>query len=239
MNSAKTSHPHIPSAKQKKTRKFRPFYNFCYDFVFITGAIPALIMLRPKIHYPFGKPEKKGALLVLANHRTMIDPIIIQVAFPFRRLNSIATKDLFNTPIKNRFFTLMHCIKIDKDNFSLSSFHEVVERLNEKKLVLIFPEGQIHLNDGNDILAFKSGVVLMAHKSNAPVIPLYVAKREKWYHRQHIIMGQAVDIKEQLGKIPTVDKITAASEVLRQKEVELRAYYENFCNKNADYRINK
>ncbi len=193
-----------------------------------------MLWLRPKIHYPFGKPKKKGALLVLANHGTLIDPIIVQVAFPFRRMNSIATKDLFDTPIKNFIFTIMHCIKIDKDNFSLSSFHEVVERLKEKKMVLIFPEGGLHLQSGNEIQAFKSGVVLMAHRSGAPVLPMYIGKRQKWYHRQHIVMGQLVDIREQLGRIPTVDTIASVSEALREKEVELRTYYENLCEKKQN-----
>lgn len=232
MNSVKPSTPRSPSAKTKK-RKLGLFYNFCYDFVYATGAIPALLWLRPKIHYPFGKPNKKGALLVLSNHHTMIDPILIQVAFPFRRLNSIATKDLFDTPAKDKFFTLMHCIKIDKDNFTMASFHEIVERLEEKKLVLIFPEGGVHTKTGNQIMTFKSGVVLMAHRSGAPVVPLYVVKKQKWYHRQHIVMGQAVDVKGLLGKIPTVDAINTVSETLREKEIELRTYYENYCKKNG------
>ena len=97
--------------------------------MYATGAIPALIWLRPKIHYPEGKPNKKGALLVLANHRTIIDPILVQTAFPFRRMNSIATKDLFSSPAKEKFFTLMNCIKIDKDNFSTSSFHDAVAHI--------------------------------------------------------------------------------------------------------------
>lgn len=199
--------------------------------MYATGAIPALIWLRPKIHYPEGRPDKKGALLVLANHRTIIDPILVQTAFPFRRMNSIATKDLFSSPAKERFFTLMNCIKIDKDNFSTSSFHEIVERLGENKLVVIFPEGEVHVESGHEILAFKSGVVLMAHRSGAPVIPLYVAEKKKWYHRQHMVMGQAIDVRSMLGRIPTVDAIASVSTALRDKELELRAYYENNCQK--------
>lgn len=171
--------------------------------------------------------------MVSANHHTMIDPIIVQMAFPFRRLNSIATKDLFDTPLKAFFFKQVHCIKIDKDNFSLASFHDVVERLDERRVVLIFPEGGVHAKGGNEIKAFKSGVVLMAHKSNAPIIPIYIVRREKWYHRQHIVMGQAIDVREQLGRIPTVDKIAAVSDMLHDKEVELRAYYESLCDKTS------
>ena len=81
-------------------------------------------------------------------------------------------------------------------------------------------------------MTFKSGVVLMAHRSGAPVIPLYVVKRKKWYHRQQMVMGQAVDVQALLGKIPTVESINAVSQTLREKEIELRTYYENQCLKN-------
>ena len=117
----------------------------------------------------------------------------------------------------------------------MDSFHDVVERLDERRVVLIFPEGGVHAKGGTEIQAFKSGVVLMAHKSHAPIIPLYVVRRKKWYHRQHIVIGQAIDVREALGVIPTVDKIAAVSDMLREKEVELRTYYEtNYCKSSSN-----
>lgn len=199
--------------------------------MYVTGALPMIAWLRPKMHYPFGKPKRRGALLAMANHTTMVDPVIVQLAFPFRRMNTIATKDLYTNATRERFFGLMHCIKIDKENFSVASFRDVVERLEEKKMVVIFPEGTVHTDTKNEILAFKSGVVLMAHKSGAPIVPIYVAPREKWYSRQHIVMGQAIDVREQLGRIPTVDKMSAVSESLRETEIQLRTYYETHVHK--------
>lgn len=230
MSSVETSRRPTPSATQKKPRKHRLFSNFCYDFVYITGALPMLVWLRPKMHYPDGKPHKRGALLALANHTTFIDPILVQLAFPFRRMNTIATKDLYTTPLREKFFNVMHCIKIDKENFSMASFHDVVERLDDGKMVVIFPEGTVHVGSKDQILAFKSGVVLMAHKSGAPVVPMYVAPRAKWYSRQHIVMGQPIDVREMLGRIPTVDKLASVSDALREKELELRAYYDSLSN---------
>lgn len=207
------------------------FSNFFYDFVYVTGALPLLVCLRPKRHYPFGKPKTTGALLALSNHTTFIDPAIVQLAIPNRRMNTIATQDLYASPLRAKFFNAMHCIKIDKENFSMASFHDVVERLNEDKMVVIFPEGTVHVDSKNEIMAFKSGVVLMAHRSGAPVVPMYVAPRQKWYSRQHIVIGQNVDMREMLGRIPTVNSIAAASEALREKEVELRTYFESLCQK--------
>ena len=72
----------------------------------------------------------------------------------------------------------------------------------------------------------------MAHRSGAPVIPLYVVQRQKWWKCQQMVMGQAIDVKAMLGKIPTVDTIASVSDVLREKEIELRTYYENIGKEN-------
>ena len=215
----------------KPKKKYRPFYNFWYDFVKVTGVIPALIWMRPKIYYPFGKPNKKGAILVCSNHVTMVDPVIVHIVFPFRRMNSLATTDLYSSKLKAAFFNQMHCIGVDRDNFALSSFHEVVSRLNDGKLVVIFPEGKV--NDGADTtpLAFKSGAVLMAHKSGAALLPMYIVKTKKWYHRQRIVVGTELNISEMLGKMPSMQALTEASDLLRSKELELKEYFEslNIC----------
>ena len=125
------------------------------------------------------------------------------------------------------FFKQMHCIIVDKENFSLASFREVVECLDDGKLVVIFPEGKLNDDSPNTVLAFKSGAVLMAHKASAPILPMYIIKREKWYHRQRIVVGQAIDIREILGKMPTMQQLNDMSDMLREKEIELREYYES------------
>lgn len=215
---------------KKKKNKIGRY--FIYDFVKITGIVPALILLRPKIYYPEGKHIPKGRVLISSNHHTLIDPIIVMAAFWNRRLNCLATKDLYRMKIMNFFLNACHCIQVDKDNFTMASFHQVVDRLNEEKAVLIFPEGQVSTGQTSSILTFKSGVILMAHKSGAPVIPMYIVRRRKLIHRQEIVIGAPVDIRGMVGTIPSMDDITRASEYLREKEVELKAFYEEKINKN-------
>ena len=216
----------------KRSAKKGLFEHFCYDFVKITGLPSALIWMRPKIHYPFGKPNTGGRLMVISNHPTFIDPIIVQLVFPFRRLYSLATKDIFKNKIKAILFTLMHCIIVDKDNFSMTSFHEVQNCLNNGHAVVIFPEGQVNHNVSDQpIMAFKSGAVLMAHRAKAYILPMYIVKSKKWYHRQNVVMGQPVDVAEMLGAMPSMQKLTELNDYLRDREVELKEYYESVSSK--------
>ncbi len=183
------------------------------------------------------KPKIRGAALVCANHVGFFDPIIILTIFKTRRPHVLATDDLYKTKVLAKFFDLMHCIRTDKENFSLSSLHEVIERLNDGTIIGIFPEGQINTTEKNGVLPFKSGISLMAYKGNAPILPMYIVKKKKWYERQRIVMGELIDIHEIVGERPSLTQINQVSEFLHEKELELRDYYE--ANFDKDKSKNK
>ena len=213
------------SSKPESGKKRRIGSNFFYDFVKITGAIPALIWIRPRVIH-MGQKCPKGGVLISSNHPTFMDPITLLTSFPWRRLHCLVTKDLYKNKLMTFMLERMHCIRVDKDNFSMASFHGAVDRLKEGKAVVIFPEGQVNQGDGREVQAFKSGAILMAHRASAPILPVYIVKREKWYRAQRVVIGEPFDVKSAVGPIPSVDKMNAVSEQLREKELELKRYYE-------------
>lgn len=230
MNS--TTEQKKPQKENNKKKHTRPFEYFLYDFVKITGALPMLLFMRTKTVYVGEKKSKKirGGALLSSNHVSFLDPVIVHTALWRRRIHCVATKELYDTPLKNFFFQSMHCIKVDRENFSMSTFHGVKEGLDKEKLVLIFPEGQVNHQEGT-VLAFKSGAILMAHRCNKPIVPIYIAKRNKWYERQKVMIGTPVDIRSLCGSIPTMDQLNSASEYLHQKEIELQEKYEQIYGK--------
>ena len=213
------------SHKSGTPRKKRPVGYFWYDFVKITGFIPGLLWIRPKVIRTGGKCPR-GGVLISSNHPTFLDPITLLTAFPSRRLHSLATTDLFSTKLKAFMFSRMHCIPVDKNNFSMTTFHEVLDRLKAGKAVVIFPEGQVNRNGGQEIRTFKSGAILMAHRASAPILPVYVVRREKWYHRQYVVVGEPFDVRAAVGMIPTMEQVDKVCEQLRERELELKRYYE-------------
>ena len=218
------SEANSPKTEKAKKPKKKQYGNFLYDFVKVTGALPMLLWFRPRILRPFGKAPR-GGVLISSNHPSMLDPITVHLAFPARRLSCLATKDLYRNRLLTWFFPRMHCIQVDKENFALSSFHEVVDRLGAGRAVVIFPEGGLEHGEGG-LNPFKSGVILMAHKSRSPILPVYIVKRESGWQRQTVVVGEAVDISKLLSPIPTLKELETASEYLRQREIELGEYAE-------------
>ena len=215
----------IPAKSTAKTSRKRPEGNFWYDFVKVTGFLPTLLWIRPKVIRKSGKCPR-GGVLISSNHPTFLDPIILLASIRERRLHSLATTDLFSNRFKAFMFTQMHCIPVDKNNFSMTTFHEVVDRLKSGKAVVMFPEGQVNRGGGQDVRAFKSGVILMAHRAGAPILPVYIVRREKWYKPQYVVTGEPFDVRSAIGPIPTMEQVDKVCEVLREREMELKTYFE-------------
>lgn len=214
-----------PSSKVNKPKKES---NFFFDFVKVTGALPVLIWLRPKFIHISGKkpPKYKKGILVASNHVSFSDPVMLLTAFWYRRLNCIATKDLEHNAFLKFFFRHVHCIMIDKNNFSVGSMKQAVSRLKQDKAVAIFPEGTVSRTE-DELLTFKSGAVMMAYLAKKPILPVYMPKLKHKLSRRIMVFGDPFDVVEFLGKGANKEKIQQASEILHQKEEELKYYYEN------------
>lgn len=215
--------------KNKKRFKSYTFWTFCHDFIKFTGAIPAWIFFRPKV-IRMGKKGKLNAAILMANHVGFFDPIILQFVFPLRRKWSLATKDFFNNALNRAFFKSFLCIPVDKKNVTIDMYHGISDVLKAGKLLLIFPEGTINASDDAEFMKFKGGVALFAILNKVPVVPIYIVKREKWYQRQHLVIGEPVYLDETLGRVPTPADIEKVSELLQAKEEELASNYKEKIN---------
>lgn len=217
--------------KKKKISLLKKIFDFRYfpfDFVKVTGALPALIYLRLKRHYINGKKQKglfKGPFIIVSNHATYIDPIIIMVAAWHRRISFIATQDLYSTKVRSFFFNAIRCIKINKQNVSMQTFKDVQNVINHGHIVGIFPEGHIQTNDSND--HYKSGAVMFATLCNVPIIQIYIHKKKHWWQRQHVVISDKIDIKEMINsKIPKVSEIDEVTKFLEKQESEMKMIIE-------------
>jgi len=211
-------------SSSKKKSKSRPG-NFLYDFVKITGAVPVWLMSRPKLYRINKTKPPKGAFMIIANHPTPFDPITLLLTFPTRRLHNLATQELFKTKLGAWFFTRIHIMPVDKEHFNPAVFRDVQERLAEGHPVTIYPEGRLTTNDGGEIQAFKSGAVLMAYKAGVPIVPVYIHKKDKWYQRQRVVIGEPINVCELVGKVPTRTALEEANKVIRERELSLKSYF--------------
>lgn len=213
--------------KQKKKNRIFSFKYFLYDFIKITGFIPMWLWLRPKTYYVSNKKKikKLKSTLIMSNHTGMLDCILIHFAFKHRRLWFLALHNLFDTKIKKWFFQKVNCIEVNRENMNISSYNNMVEYLKEDKAVCIFPEGQIEVKQ-DEIQKFKLGIAFVSILNNTPIVPCYIKRRKNFWHRDRILVGDPICLKDYCSQVPTMTEIEKAGEILFEKEKELKQYYE-------------
>ena len=213
------------SERRKKFKKIFAWKYFILDFVKVTGAF-MLLIIRPRKIYVNDRARKKikGGAIMIANHVGFSDSIKALCAFWYRRINFLVVDTLFKPWIGNFFFTNMQCMQVNKTNFSINVFKDVVDRAKDGKLVLLYPEGIINDEKKVDgVGSFKAGVVLMAFQSDVPIIPIYSPK-QKWYRCADVVVGEPINIKEICGPF-NMENIEKATNYRREKELELIEVY--------------
>ncbi len=210
---------------QKKAKLFS-LRCLLMDLIRITGALPGLVWLRPKIRYTAKQAKKRlrGGVLVIANHTSFIDPACMMYVLWYRRLYFVCHQAFVETKA-GPFFRAAGClIPINADNFSVGSFRSITESLKDGKAVTLFPEG--HVNKGDEMLEFKSGMVLISKQSKRPIVPVYLKPRRHWYSRLKAVVGEPVDITALSEGRPAFSKIQEVTALLKKREEELEAFAE-------------
>jgi 1-acyl-sn-glycerol-3-phosphate acyltransferase len=110
-----------------------------------------------------------GGALVLSNHQSHLDPVLIGLCFN-RRLNYVARDTLFGFAPFRWLIQSLDAIPIDREGLGLSGLKETLRRLKREEMVLLFPEGT-RTEDGL-VAPLKPGFCALARRANVPLFPV-------------------------------------------------------------------
>ena len=111
-----------------------------------------------------------SGFLLLPNHITWVDAIVLQLACP-RPIRFIIDEAYYRNCVLNPVLRLAGCIPITprraKDGIRLAA-----ERISAGEIVCLFPEGQ--LSRSGTLLRLRRGYELIARQADAPVVPVWL-----------------------------------------------------------------
>jgi len=116
---------------------------------------------------------KKGALIVVANHLSDIDPAVINVCLP-RRVRFMAKAEFFEKPIISHLFKAYGAFPINENGREFFAINESLNILNRNGAMGIFPEGAKNPVVGKAML----GTAMIAVMSGAPLLPIGIVGTE-------------------------------------------------------------
>ena len=115
---------------------------------------------------------KTGGALVVANHVSGLDPLLMIAASP-RPLRFIIAQEEYDRPWLRWLFKAIGCIPISRESNPRAALKAAKQALEAGEVVALFPYGGIHL-DHEPPVELKRGVILMAEMTGVPVCPLRV-----------------------------------------------------------------
>lgn len=136
-----------------------------------------------------------GAAIICANHSSNVDPLLVAFAVPGKyHVCFLAKKELFKGRIAAWFFRSLGVISVDRGKADLDSMKLAFKCLKSGKKLGIFPEGTRVARD--DDVEPKLGAVRIAEKTGAPIVPVYIPRTKKLFHRVRINVGEPLTIEK-------------------------------------------
>ena len=159
---------------QEKDSKF-------YRFLIQTTAQLAVWILRMRVHTKgLEKIPQNGRFLLVCNHLSLLDPVMLLAYFPKSQLAFISKRENNSMFLVGKLMHKIMCQLINRENDreALKTIIACIRLIQEDKVsVAVFPEGYIH---GDELLhPFRSGVFKIAQKAQVPIVVCAMRNTQK------------------------------------------------------------
>ena len=136
-----------------------------------------------------------SGVLFCPNHCSDVDPLLIAAALPANsRLHFMGKSELFENKMLNWFFRKMGGFPVKRGESDIGAVKNAIQFLKAGDNLMIFPEGTVIRNgigavDGLPAHA-KGGVAMIGVRTNATIIPVFIAQGKRLFHRTRIVFGK-------------------------------------------------
>jgi 1-acyl-sn-glycerol-3-phosphate acyltransferase len=131
------------------------------------------------------RPEntnRTGGFLLAANHISHFDPFIISLVIR-RKIDWLTMAEFFQSPVVGFLLRAVDAFPVDRDRANRKTIRTAVERLQDGRVVGLFPEGGIR--DGARSLLegapLRPGASTLAHIAGVPILPCVILGTDRLY----------------------------------------------------------
>lgn len=191
-------------------------------FPVLRGVVWMLLLVFGAPMFARGRRNvpRRGPLLILANHCSNSDPVIVQWACP-RLAHFMARTQLFDMPRIGDFMRWWKAFPVLQSSADTGALKTALQLLEEGRCVVVFPEGQ--LSPDGSLIELLPGVALIARKSGAPVVCCGLRGTEKVMPNPDTrLRWSGHRIVARFGRPRTFDREAETEEVLGWATEDLR-----------------
>lgn len=194
-------------------------YPLVWAFAYALMTALGPIRFRGRYRVP-----KFGGLLIVANHRADIDPVVVQLACP-RLIHFMGKSELFEMPSISWFIRWFRAFPVRRGEPDMQALKRAIALLKAGECVAIFPEGQ--LTEDGELQPLLPGAALIARQAGVPVLCCGLAGTERVLPYGSLVPRPAFRwVTASWGEARTFTKGSSSDEVLGWMEGQLRSLSE-------------
>lgn len=156
-------------------------------------------------------PKDNERLIVCGNHKSNLDPVAISAVFD-RQIFWMAKKELFQNKLFGGFLDKLGAFPIDREGNDLGAIKKSLKILKSENVLGIFPEGT-RVKEV-DYTKIKSGIALIAQKTNSEVLPVFIEGDYKLFRKTRIYFRKPVKINKEI-KYSNEDLENISQDIMR------------------------
>ncbi|MDF1808683.1 MAG: lysophospholipid acyltransferase family protein [Phycisphaerales bacterium] len=113
---------------------------------------------------------REGAVLLIANHQSFLDPPIVSSAIRHRHTDFLARGGLFKFKPFGWVISKLHASPIKQGAGDAGAMKATIVKMKEGKMMLVFPEGS-RTEDG-EMHEFQRGIAVLLKRADCTVVPV-------------------------------------------------------------------
>lgn len=172
----------------------------------------------------------KGPCIIASNHTSNVDAPLLAV-HTWEKKYYLAKKEM----VKNKFVGAVvkswGAIPIERQGNDVGAIKECLKKLKAGKKLVIFPEGTRQHNENMQLGEVKQGTAMLAIKGKVPIVPMFIMKKPKLWHRNRVVIGKPFELSDFYGRRLGSEEMAQASKIVEEKINELREYAINSLTK--------
>ena len=122
---------------------------------------------------------------------------------------------------------------MDRNACDFSFVEESLKVLDNNGVVGVFPQGRLPVN--GKPFPYKPGILLIALRTDAPIIPIYTDGNYGLFKRAHVIIGEEIHIRDYVDSENVTDEeLLRLTKMLEDKNLALKTELEKRLHKKND-----
>jgi 1-acyl-sn-glycerol-3-phosphate acyltransferase len=156
--------------------------------------------------YGIRNVPRTGGVLLVSNHQSLLDPPLLGVRL-FRPMSYMAKSELFRNKAFAWLIRSLGAFPVKQGAGDVGAIKETVNRLQQGRMLNIFPEGARTLT--GEVGPMQPGVALVVRRAGVPIVPVAIdgsyqawPKGRRLFHTHPIrlVYGPPLDVKGMKGE---------------------------------------